>query len=459
MGNTDLVVIGGGPGGYVSALRAAQNGSKVILVEKGSLGGTCLNVGCVPTKVLSKTAELYSRTAKLPEMGIVTGPVSLDFAVVQSRRQQVVETLKNGVTQLLDFRQVQCLQGEAGITAPGRVSVRDNHGDTVVLDTAKIIIATGSRPMELPDIQFDGEFILNSTQALEISQVPTSLLVVGAGVIGVEFASIFAQFGTDVTLVELLPEMLPSIDSDVISGLKNELSAAGVKINMSTRVTKVEKGRESVRVTLQNENKTWQVEVEKVLIAAGRKPNAEIGEKLGLTQNGIIPVNEKMETGIKDIYAVGDVTGNYQLAHVAYHEAMVAAGNATGEEKFMDYRCVPQGIFTLPEVAGVGLTEQEAKKKYETKTGIFPFSASGKAMAASDTTGFVKIVAEKRHNEILGAFIIGPSATELIHEVALAIRLEATLDEIADTIHAHPTLSETLGEAALLAMQRPLHFV
>lgn len=459
MKKADLVVVGGGPGGYASALRASQKGAKVILVEKKKLGGTCLNVGCVPTKVLAKTAELYSQTAQLSGMGIVTGPVSLNFAAVQNRKGQVVETLSTGVAGLLSLRGVECLQGEAGIPAPGRVSVKGEGGELQELEAGKIIVATGSRPMELPGMEFDGELILNSTQALELEEVPASLLVVGGGVVGLEFASIFSQFGSKVTVVELLPGMLPFIDGAVVSALEQELTAKGVTLHKSTRLTGVEKGAGGVKAALQCQDKTWQVEVEKILIAAGRLPNGDIGKSLGITRDHAIPVNAKMETGCQGVYAVGDVTGNYALAYVAYHEALAAAENALGGDIEMDYRFIPQTIFTSPEVAGIGLTEEEARKKHEIVTGVFPFSANGKALAAGSTTGFVKLIAEKKYGEVLGAFIIGPAATELIHQVAMAMRLEATLDDLCDMIHGHPTLSEAINEAGFVAMQKPLHFV
>ncbi len=455
----DLIVIGGGPGGYVSALRAAQLGARVLLVEKGELGGTCLNWGCIPTKVFSKTSALLQQFQKAGRMGIQVKDVTLDYDALQKRRQRVVKTLKSGVSHLLSSRGVEVIKGEASLQKPGQVRVSFGNGNGVHLEAPKIIVATGSRPLELPGLPFDGEQILHSSHALELSRVPASLLIVGGGVIGLEFASIFAGFGSQVTLVEMLPEVLPSIDGAVSATLRKELAARGVTIYTLSKVTRLEKGREGLRVTLGKNDGTRQVEVEKVLVAAGRTPNAEIGITLGLEKEGVIPVNAGMETGAAGIYAVGDVTGCYQLAHVASCEGRIAAENALGASHVMQYRAVPQGIFTYPEVAGVGLTEQEAAARHgPLQIGVFPFAASGKAMADGERVGFTKIIAAKENGAVLGVFIIGPAAAEMIHEAALALKLGATLEEVAETIHAHPTLSESLQEAALLALGRPLHF-
>jgi len=459
--NADLIVIGGGPGGYVSALRAAQLGARVFLVEKGELGGTCLNWGCIPTKVFSRTAALLQQFQKAGRMGIQAKEITLDFTAVQQRKQRVVKTLKAGVSHLLSSRGVDVIRGEASLEKPGQVQVSAGNGEDIYLEAPKIIVATGSRPLELPDMPFDGEQVLHSTHALELQRVPASLLIVGGGVIGLEFASIFAGFGARVTLVEMLPEVLPGFDRAISAALKKELTARGVTLYTSTRVGRLEKGRESVRVHLEKGDGTGtqQVEVEKVLVAAGRTPNAEIGQALGLEKEGAIPVNASMETGTAGIYAVGDVTGGYQLAHVASCEGRIAAENALGAGKEMHYQVVPQGIYTDPEVAGVGLTEHEAAEKHgPLQIGVFPFAVSGRAMAEGERAGFTKIIAAKEQGKILGVFIIGPAATELIHEAALALNLEATLEDVAATIHAHPTLSESLQEAALLTLGRPLHY-
>ena len=459
MDNVDLVVIGAGPGGYVSALTAAQNGAKVVLIEKNKIGGTCLNWGCVPTKVLSKTAEYLAQAKKNSELGVNCGEVSLDMHLVQKRKNEVVETLAGGVSSLLEFRKVEVVEGVASIEEPGRVAIKNEQSEDREIKTANIIIATGSSPVTIPGVEFDNELILDSSQIIDLEEVPPKLLIIGGGVVGIEFASIFNQFGSEVTLVEMMPSMLPFIDSAIVEGLMAELSGAGINIHTSTRVTGVEKMSGKANVILESEGETFNLEADKVLLAAGRKPNAAIGEKLGITEAGKIPVNEKMETKIKGIYAIGDVAGNSQLASVAYHEAIIAASNITGEEKTIDYKCIPQGIFTLPEVSGVGLTEQEAAEKYEVITGVFPFSSNAKALAGRNESGFIKVIADQKYKEILGAFIIGPSATELIHEFALAIKLEATLEEIADMMHAHPTLSEAAFETVHVVMQKPVHFI
>jgi len=449
----ELVVIGGGPGGYVAALKAAQLGAKVALVEKENLGGTCLNWGCIPTKVLTKTAELLHHIKQADSMGITVSAPELNLKAVQTRKEEVIETLKGGVGELLAARGVEYIEGEASLEKKGQVKITTAEGKTLIKETGKIIIATGSSPMELPGMECDGKLILDSRDALEIDTVPKSVLIVGGGVIGLEFAGIYAAFGAKVTLVEMLPDLLPFIDTDVVTALNQELSAMNITIHTSTKVSKLEKAKSKVKVYLETPEGDQQLEAAKVLIAAGRRANTEIGEKLGLVKDGVIAVNEQLETKIKGIYAIGDAIGGYQLAHAAYAEAHVAAENAMGAAKSVSYKAVPQAIFTYPEVSGVGLTEQEARKKHETvKIGLYPFAANGKAMAANETKGFVKLIATEPHDEIVGAFMIGPTATELIHEITLAINLEATLEEIAETIHAHPTLSEVTYEAALTGL-------
>ncbi len=448
-----LVVIGGGPGGYVAALKAAQLGAKVALVEKENLGGTCLNWGCIPTKVLTKTAELLHHIKQADIMGITVSDPKLNLETVQTRKEEVIEALKGGVGELLAARGVEYIEGEASLEKHGQVKIATADGKTVTKETEKIIIATGSRPIELPGMECDGKLVLDSRDALQIDTVPKSVLIVGGGVIGLEFAGIYAAFGTKVILVEMLPDLLPFIDSDIVAALKQELSEMGVDIHISTKVTKLEKEKNKVKVHLETPEGDQQVDVNKVLIAAGRRANAEIGEKLGLVKDGVIEINDHLETKVKGIYAVGDAIGGYQLAHAAYAEAHVAAENAMGAAKNVSYKAVPQAIFTYPEVSGVGLTEQEAREKHETvKIGLYPFAANGKAMAAGETKGFIKLIATEPHNEIVGAFVIGPSATELIHEITLAMNLEATLEEVAETIHAHPTLSEVTYEAALTVL-------
>lgn len=449
----EILVIGGGPGGYVAALKAAQLGAKVALVEKENLGGTCLNWGCIPTKVLTKTAELLHHIKQADSMGITVSAPELNLKKVQTRKEEVIETLKGGVGELLAARGVEYIEGEASLEKKGQVKITTAEGKTLIKETGKIIIATGSSPMELPGMECDGKLILDSRDALEIDTVPKSVLIVGGGVIGLEFAGIYAAFGAKVTLVEMLPDLLPFIDTDVVTALKQELSAMNITIHTSTKVSKLEKAKSKVKVYLETPVGEQQLEAAKVLIAAGRRANTEIGEKLGLVKDGVIAVNEQLETKIKGIYAIGDAIGGYQLAHAAYAEAHVAAENAMGAAKSVSYKAVPQAIFTYPEVSGVGLTEQEARKKHETvKIGLYPFAANGKAMAANETKGFVKLIATGPHDEIVGAFMVGPAATELIHEITLAINLEATLEEIAETIHAHPTLSEVTYEAALTGL-------
>lgn len=461
--NKDVVVIGGGPGGYVAAIRAAQLGASTALIEKEELGGTCLNVGCIPTKAFAKIAELYGKMKKSSEMGINVEGISLDFHAVQAHKQKVVKTLKGGIAYLLEESNVQVIQGKADLTGPQKVTVTSKDGETQIINASHIIIATGAKPMELPGLEFDGDKILNSTDMLQLEEIPESLIVVGGGIIGIELACIYAQFGTKVTMVEIMPELLPFCDAKVTSLLKSELTAKGVSISVKTKVIKHERDEKTITATLQKGEKVWEVKAEKMLVAAGRKPFIGVGgiESLGIeTNNGAIVVNEYLETNVSGIYAIGDVIGGYQLAHVASHEGTTAAENCMGHKKKMDYRVVPNCIYTVPEVGMVGINEKQAKEQYsEVQVGSFPFSACGKAVASGDTKGFVKIIADKESGKIVGTFIIGGTATDMIHEAALAMQKGVTIEEIIETIHAHPTLSESFHEAAMIAAKRPLHFM
>lgn len=460
---SDITVIGGGPAGYVAAITAAQRQKKVILIEKEELGGTCLNVGCIPTKTLAKTAALHALIRRLEEFGLDATSTKVDWQGVQRRKEEIVASLRQGVAGLLRANNVEVLQGVARLTDRNTVEVARGGERAYEVKSSRIILATGSIPGTLPTIEIDEEKILSSTGILRLDALPQSLLIIGGGVVGAEFASLFQLLGTKVFLVEILPRILPGIDEEIALLLQKQLNRQGVAIWTRTEVERIEpleKGR--MAVYCRNAEGTKKALVEKVLVAVGRKPaTSGLGlEKIGVELEGnIIKVNKRMETNIPGIYAAGDVIGGYQLAHVAFAEGEVAALNATGETKEINYHSVPSCIYTHPEVAQVGLTEQEAREHYrEFRVGKFPFKANGKALIEGKAAGQIKFIYEPTYGEILGVSIIGPQATELIAAACLAINNEITVEGLVDTMFAHPTISEAMREAGLVAMGRPLHF-
>lgn len=455
----DLLVIGGGPGGYVAAIYAAKKGMKVGLVEKGELGGTCLNRGCIPTKALSHGASLYQSIKNAGDFGVFPENVRADWRALQDKKAAVIGTLRRGVENLLKASGVTVFRGEAVVESPDTVRVLYRDGEQR-LTAESLILATGSEPVVIPFPGHDLPGVITSEEALSLSEIPSSLLIVGGGVIGMEMASIYNALGSEVAVVEMLPHILPRVDEEISAELKRQLEKRGVRIYTETRLESVEREGGKLKACIDTSGQSSYISAEKVLVAVGRRPVTGAFEGLGLKlERGWVAVDEGMRTSIEKVYAVGDITGKYQLAHVASHQGMVAAGNAAGENRAMDYRAVPSCIFTDPEVASVGLTEREARDQYGdgVKVGRFPFVASGRALTLGDTRGFVKIVADSRWNEILGVHIIGPGATELIAEAVLAIKLECTAEELADAIHAHPTLSETLMEASLDLLRIPIH--
>lgn len=459
----DVVVIGGGPAGYVAAIRAAQAGASTALIERSVIGGTCLNVGCISTKVLAKTAEILTQTQKLDSFGIRAENISLDYETVQARKKQAVEYLTNGVSVLLDHNGVEYISGDASFKSAGQVEIKTSEGKSLQLNSRNVILAAGSRPMEIPVLPFDGEAILDSSGLLSLDQLPKSLLIVGGGVIGVEFASIMAQFGVQVCLVEMLPKLVPFLDHEISEAMQYDLEAKGIDIYTNTKVVAADIEKDSVTATLDNKNGEKTVKVDKVLVSAGRVPNVEELnlDKVGVVvENGAVKVNSKMETSVSGIYAAGDICGGSLLASKAYHEASVAAANCTGATAEININAMPYCIFTNPEIAGCGLSEEQARQEYdELIVERFPFSANGKALASGVQSGFVKVIIEPRHHEILGFFILGPSATELIHQASQAMRMEGVLDDLADMIYGHPTLSEVIGEVAMIGLKKPLHMV
>lgn len=458
----DLAIIGGGPGGYVAAIRAAQLGMRVAVVERDRLGGVCLNVGCIPTKALLRNAEVISLLRRGQEFGFSFDNLRVDFSVAVKRSQQAAQRLSKGVEYLMKKNKVTVVPGEGRLAGKGLILVTRN-GKGTELQAEQVILATGSRPREVPGVPVDGERVITSTEALSLPQVPRSLLVIGAGAVGVEFADVYNAYGSEVTLIEMLPRLLPLEDGEISSLLEKVFAKRGMKIRTGTRVEGVEVQGGQVKVQVSKGGKTEELSGDVALVAIGRVPNVEglgldgVGVKLG--RGGFIEVNDRCETAVPGIYAIGDVIGGPLLAHKAMAEAVTTVEGIAGIERGPVVPSkIPNCTYCSPQVASVGLTEEQAKEKgYRVKIGRFSFQASGKAVALGDTEGLVKVVANAEHGEILGLHIIGPEATEMIAEATMARTLEATLDEVHHSVHAHPTLSETVAEACLAALGRAIH--
>ena len=449
----DVLVIGGGPGGYVAALRASQLGAKVALVEEQVIGGVCLNVGCIPTKALLRSAEVYETLLKAQDFGVkVEGSIQPDWPAMQKRKAQIVRRHTTGVGSLLKKAGVAVLDGRGRLAGAHTVEVTGKDG-VQTLEGRKIIIATGSRPIQLPLPGFDLPGVLDSTGALALEEVPARMLIVGGGVIGAEFAVLYAALGTQVTIVEMLDRLLPMMDADISTEMLRAMKKRKVGVYLSSRATAITQSGDALHVSVTTPDGDQAFDVDRVLVSVGRRANVEnLGlEAVGVetARNGII-VNERMETRAPDIYAIGDVTGKWWLAHVASREGVVAAENACGRPSKMNYRSVPSCVFTHPEVASVGLTEAQAVERgYDVRVGRFPFAANGRASTYGERDGFVKVVSESKFGELLGLHIVGPHASDLIQEGGLAIAMEATLDELDAAIHPHPTFSEAVAQAVL----------
>jgi len=461
MSEIDVVIIGGGPGGYVAAIKAAHLGLKAVLVEKDKLGGVCLNRGCIPTKALVSTAELLNHLQRAEEFGIQVKDYSFDFPAIMKRKEMIAQRLSSGVGQLMKANQVRVVRGEGQIVEPGIVEVTDAEGKKEVIKTKNIIIATGSKVMRLPIPGIDSEGVITSNEALSLSELPSRILIVGGGVVGIEFAGIFRALGVEVTVVEMLPRILLPIDEEIARRLTQLLKRKGIEILTDCKVKEIKNTNQNLEVLVSTNNGEKKLETEKVLLAAGRVPelgNIDI-QKLGIELDGkAIKVDEKMRTNIPGIYAVGDVVGKIMLAHVASREGIIAVENISGKEILMDYKVVPNCVFSMPEVASVGLTEEEARKENNNiKVSKFPFMANGKALGMGEAEGMVKIIADGDTLELLGVHILGVHASDLIAEGTLALSMEATAFEIVNTIHTHPTLAETIAEAAEGIIGKPIH--
>jgi len=450
----DVAIIGAGPGGYVAAIRGSQLGGRICVIEQEEVGGTCLQLGCIPTKALISSVELLRRMRDAEKFGLrIEGDIRPDIGAIFARKDQIVANLTQGIRLLFKANRVNLIKGQARVVSPGRILVR-SAGDAPAqtIEAKSIIIATGSKPASIAGLELDGVSIISSDEAVKMQDVPGRLLIVGAGAIGCEFAFIFRQLGSEITMVELMPQVLPQEDAEIARVIERELKKERIKVFTGTRVESVREGDDQFPLLVRLSN-GQEVGADKILVSIGRQPNtAELGlDKLGiqLGSHNEIVVNRYLETNIKGIYAIGDVIGGIMLAHVASAEGIVAVENALGGNREMDYRVVPAGIFTSPEIGRVGLTEQQARERgQDIKIGRFPLRALGRAQAMGELTGLIKIISDAETGEILGGHIVGPSATELIHEIALAMCSDISCEELAELIHIHPTLSEGLMEAA-----------
>ncbi|MCF7936401.1 MAG: dihydrolipoyl dehydrogenase [Synergistales bacterium] len=447
-----LVVIGGGPGGYVAAIRAAQLGAQVTLVERRWLGGTCLNVGCIPTKVLLHTVELLEAVKGGKKLGLRVEGAEVDWKGLMKQKKRVVSRLVGGVGSLLKANGVSVAEGVARFVDAHTISVAGADGEETITADG-VIVAAGSSPAVPPIPGLDSVAHLTSEEALSLEEPPASLAVIGGGVIGVEFASIYAGLGTRVTVVEMLPEILPGMDPELVQVVRRALSRKGVRFHTGAAVRRAGDGGEGVTLAVEAGGETLELTAERLLVAAGRRP---VTEGLGLeaigaaVEKGFVRTDGRCATTVPGVYAVGDCANPLMLAHVASAEGEAAAENALGGDAVVDMRTAPACLYTSPEVASVGLTEEQAREQgYDVKVGRFPLTACGKAVVMDDTAGLVKFVVDAAGDEVLGVHMAGPRATDLITEAALALRLEATADEIIETIHAHPTLGEAVREAAL----------
>ena len=463
-----IAILGAGPGGYVAAIRAAQLGARVTVIESHALGGVCLNWGCIPSKALLSVVELGDKVKKSRDMGLVIqGPVTYDLAQMVARKNKVVATLVKGIATLFKAWNIEHLQGAGSLRDRQTVTVTSDNGRTCDIQADAIVIATGSSWPNLPQFPIDGTKVLTSQHLLDLDRIPASLLIVGAGVEGCEFAALYSGLGTEVTIVELMGRVLPLEDEDVSSTMARELKKRGVTVLTGMTVDRLERATVAITAHLKN---GMQVVAEKLLVSVGRGLNSQ---GIGLDQAGVqtgrrgeILVNERMETTVPGIYAVGDVVGKVMLAHVASAQGKVAVENIMGHATSVRYDVIPAGIFTLPEIGRVGETEEQARERAKTagldpdkavKVGRFRYAGVGKAQATGDTTGLFKVIAESLSGRILGVHIVGAHAADLVHEAALAMQVGATVAQMAEMIHAHPTLAEGLMEAAEDAEGKAIH--
>jgi len=456
----DVLVIGSGPGGYVAAIRAAQLGKTVAVVEKADLGGVCLNVGCIPSKAMIHAAHTYEHTQHTADMGITMDNVRVDFAKVQEWKGGIVKQLTGGVASLFKGHKIQVIPGEALFVTENEVRVFHGY-DVNRYRFEHCIIATGSRPIELPAFPF-GKRVLSSTEALSLTELPKSLVIIGGGYIGIELGTVFAKFGTKVTILEGSDQILPGFEPDMPRLVERKLKKLGVEIKTKALAQGMEETENGVIVKAEVKGEQQQIDAEYVLVTVGRRPNTdELGLRevgMNLTDRGLVVVDKQGRTNIPNVYAIGDIVAGPALAHKASYEAKVAAEAIAGKPSEVDYKAIPAVVFCDPEIASVGINEREAKEQgLDYVVGRFPFAANGRALSVNAGEGYVKLIADKETKLVLGAQIVGPEASNIIAEVGLAIEMGATLEDIELTIHAHPTLGEVTMEAAELAMGHPIH--
>lgn len=457
----DIAVIGGGPGGYTAAIFAAKKNKKVVVIEKNKLGGTCLNVGCIPTKALIHSASIFGELKEAEKFGVKVAGAEIDWKQVQKNKDEIVFNLTSGVGGLLKQNKVDVFYGEAEIIDRNKIQLKSSEGNREI-SAENIIIATGSEPIMpgIPGIEIDG--VVTSTEALSLDHIPNRLVVIGGGVIGSEMGYIYNGLGSKVTVIEMLPKILGKMDEECSKSVQSKLEENGMKILLNSKVLSFERNEKEITVKYEINGENQIVTADKVLVAIGRKPSMKGIGDIGLkTDRSGIRVDEYLRSNYKNIYAIGDVTGKIQLAHVASHQGITAVKNILGDTEKMDYSVVPSCIYTNPEMASVGLTEEEAKKKFSEKINIslFPYAYNGKSLTIGNRDGFIKVIAESKYNQIIGVHIVGPCATEMIAEATLAIKLECTAEEIAGIIHAHPSLSEGFMEAAAGIVNEAIHAV
>lgn len=460
----DVVVIGAGPGGYVAAIRASQLGLKAAIIDKKWLGGVCLNVGCIPSKALLHNAEIaYTLRNEAKDYGISFDDLELDYSAAFKRSRQVSQRLTKGVAFLMRKNDIEVIEGTAKLAGTGKVTVELNDGGQEEIEAKDVILSTGAHAAVVPGMEPDGEKLIDYIQAIMLEKLPKSAVVIGGGAVGVEFATIWSGYGVEVTIVEMLPHILPNEDEEAAAELAKALKKRGVKVHAGTKVKSVNKTEAGTSVLVEGDGREETIEAEITLVAVGFRPNSQgIGlEEVGveLDERGFIQIDDRMSTNVAGIWAIGDVTGKLQLAHAASAMGQICAENIAGlEERKLDYRMIPRAVFSDPQVASFGYTEAEAREAgFDVKTGRFNFIANGKALGLGKGVGFAKVVIDSRYGELLGASLVGPEVSELLPELVLAQANELTAEEVARSVHIHPTLSEAIMEAAESALGHGIH--